>query len=394
MLLLFTIFLIFILASRIIENSTKIPATLTLILFSFTVSFLYPNLVDITDKQFDEILYLMLPVILLPDILNLPGSELKRHYKEIVYLAIISVLVSVVIAVFITPYLMPKYSFTIGMLIALFSMLMATDAITVSSIMTKFKLPEKFKIYAESESLFNDVTALILFYFIAIPMISDVNLDIINITEILLYVLFSSTFIGAIIAYTGYFAIKFLKHSFDQLLVIYLIVSISFMIAEYFNVSGILAIITAVLAFKYLVQNNVNTLTTNELKEYKKESEIIGIFANGVVFTILANIIDVDLLVLYYKEILIIFVLTTLIRFLLISSFIVKLKLPFIWSKALTLAGAKGALAIIMVHSLPNEFVYKDMFTAVIIGNVLLSTFIYTILLMIHISNNKKEYQS
>lgn len=43
-------------------------------------------------------------------------------------------------------------------------MLMATDAITVSSIMSKFRLPERLKTYAESESLFNDVTALIIFY--------------------------------------------------------------------------------------------------------------------------------------------------------------------------------------------------------------------------------------
>lgn len=418
MLLLFTILLVFILLSRIIENFTKVPSTLSLIILSFVLSHFFPTIINLSDDKFDDILYLMLPVILLPDILNISVDELKIHYKEIIFLAFIAVIISITIAVFATPFLLPEYQFTIGMLIALFSMLMATDAITVSSIMSKFKLPEKLKIYAESESLFNDVTALIIFYFIAMPMISGGTLTIIDINTTLIKVLFLSTFIGILVAYVGYYTIKILKNSFDQLLVIYLIVIISFMIAEHFQIAGILSIVTSVLTFKYLVKkelaknndmvqldkkdlesslmkliNNVPALTKKDFREYKKESEFIGIFANAIVFTILANIIDLESLFNYSKEILIIFTLTTAIRFILTTSMTIQLKLPFRWARALTYSGAKGALAIIMVHSLPDTFLYKEMFTAIVIGNVLLSTFIYTTLLMIHIRNNSADYK-
>ncbi|MEA3511995.1 MAG: cation:proton antiporter, partial [Campylobacterota bacterium] len=211
MLLLFTILLVFILLSRIIENTTKIPTTLTLIVLSFTLTYFFPHILNLSDDKFDEILYLMLPVILLPDILNISTDELKKYYKEIFYLAVVAVIFSIVVAVFITPYLMPEYQFTIGALVALFSMLMATDAITVSSIMSKFKLPERLKIYAESESFFNDVTALIIYYFIAIPMINGGNISILDINMTLIKVLFLSVFIGSFIAYIGYFVIKILK---------------------------------------------------------------------------------------------------------------------------------------------------------------------------------------
>jgi len=359
----------------------------------------------------------MLPVILLPDILNISANELKKHYKEIIYLAVIAVVGSIIIAIFITPYLLPQYNFTIGMLIALFSMLMATDAITVASIMSKFKLPEKLKIYAESESLFNDVTALIIYYFIALPMISGGDLSILDINATLVKVLFLSTTIGVIVAYIGYFFIKILKNSFDQFLVIYLIVIISFMIAEHFHIAGILSIVASVLTFKSLVKKELNknksyrydendiestlskliksvpALTKKEFREYRKEAEFIGIFANAIVFMIVANLIDMSLLFSYSKEILIIFILTTIIRFIAIGAMIKKLKLPFRWTKALAYSGTKGALAIIMVHSLPSDFIYKEMFDAIVVGNVLLSTFIYTIFLMIHIKNNEKEYK-
>ena len=420
MLLLFTILLVFILISRIIENSTRIPSTLSLIILSFILSHFFPSMINLSDDKFDDILYLMLPVILLPDILNISVDELKKHYKEIIFLAFFAVIISICIAVFITPFILSEYQFTVGMLVALFSMLMATDAITVSSIMSKFKLPEKLKVYAESESLFNDVTALIIFYFIAMPMISGGTLTIIDINTTLIKVLFLSTFIGIFVAYIGYYTIKILKNSFDQLLVIYLIVIISFMIAEHFQIAGILSIVTSVLTFKYLVKkelakdqntniqilednfesslmkliNSVPALTKKDFREYKKESEFIGIFANAIVFTILANIIDLASLLNYTIEILIIFTLTTIIRFTIISGMVFKLKLPFRWARALTYSGTKGALAIIMVHSLPDTFIYKEMFDAVVIGNVLLSTFIYTTLLMLHIRNNKLVYKN
>ena len=419
MILLFTILLIFILLSRAIETSTKIPNTLTLIVLSFLLSLVLPDILMVSKEDFDEILYLMLPVILLPDILNISTEELKKHYKEIIYLAVIAVIFSILIAMFVTPLLLSEHKFTAGMMVALFSMLMATDAITVASIMSKFKLPEKLKIYAESESLFNDVTALIIFYFIAIPMINGGELSIIDINTTLVKVLFLSTSIGIVVAYIGYFFIKILKNSFDQFLVIYLIVIVSFMLAEHFHIAGILSIVTSVLTFKYLVKkeliNSKQNIITNQddietslisliksvpalskkgFREYKKEAEFIGIFANAIVFMIVASLIKMELLLVYAKEIFIVFALTSIIRFVAINAMVQTLKLPFRWTISLTYSGAKGALAIIMVHSIPDNFIYKDMFEAIVVGNVVLTTFIYTILLMIHINKNEKSYKN
>ncbi|MBT7308934.1 MAG: transporter, partial [Gammaproteobacteria bacterium] len=172
MILIFTSLLLFILLSRVFEHALKIPTTLSLLLLSFFVNQYYPDFITLSDREFDEILYLMLPLILLPDVLNLSIVDIRKHYKVILYMAVFSVAGSITLAVFITPLLLPEIQWTIGMLISLFAMLMATDAITVSSIMSKFSLPERLKIYAESESLFNDVTALVIFYFIGLPLLT------------------------------------------------------------------------------------------------------------------------------------------------------------------------------------------------------------------------------
>jgi len=416
MLILATVLLIIILLSRVIEESIKIPTTLSIIIFAFGLSFLFPNMFVISNEDFDEILYLMLPVILLPDILNISTKELKEHMKEIFYLAFIAVIISIIIATIVTPYILVEYKFSLGMLIALFSMLMATDAITVSAIMGKFKLPERLKIYAESESLFNDVTALIIFYFIALPLLNSGEVNILSINLTLFKVVLLSLVIGVSIAFIGYLFMKVLKDSFDQFIIIYLVVIISFIVAEHFHISGILSIISSVISFKLFVQNEnasqfiektsykknysilrqinrIPTITKSEFREYKKEAIFIGIFANSIVFVIIANIIRYEDLVSYYKEILVIFLITSLVRYGAIFTMVKMFKLPNRWIQALTLAGSKGALAIIMSHSLPETFIYKDMFIAIIIGNVLLSTFIYTLLLMLHIFINKKNYE-
>jgi CPA1 family monovalent cation:H+ antiporter len=416
MLLLFTLLLFIILLSRLVETSTKIPSTLIIILLSFITTYLFPDLINISKEEFNEILYLMLPVILLPDVLNLSIDDLKKHKKEIFYLAVVAVMVSIAIAVIVTPFLMPEYQFTIGMLIALFAMLMATDAITVASIMSKFKLPERLKIYAEYESLFNDVTALIIFYFIALPLISGGDVSLVSVNITLLKVLVLSVAIGIFTAYIGYILIKILKNPFDQFIIIYLVVIVSFLLAEHLHIAGILSIVASAMAFKYLVKKDIKdtithdeqerdfyssiiemmqkvpALTKKEFRGYKKEAMFIGIFANAIVFIIVANIIDFDLLFIYYKEILIVFVLTTLLRMISMYVMTKAIDLPFRWARGLTYAGAKGALAVIMVHSLPQDFIYLELFEAVVIGIVLLTTFIYTIALMIHIAYFQKEY--
>ncbi len=416
MLLLATILLIIILLSRIVEKFIKLPTTLSVIVFAFGLSFFFPNIFVINNEEFDEILYLMLPMILLPDVLNISTKELKEHTKEIFYLAFIAVIISIILATLMTPYIITTFHFTLGMLIALYSMLMATDAITVSAVMSKFKLPERLKIYAESESLFNDVTALIIFYFIAIPLLTTGEISVLSINITLVKVVIFSLSVGVGTALLGYLFMKILKDPFDQFLIIYLVVSISFIVAEYFHISGILSIISSVISFKLFIENEnytktihknvtlnhhsilerikkIPTISKRGFREYKKEAIFIGIFANTIVFVIIANVIRYDDLVLYYKEILGVFFITSVVRYILIISMVKMFKLPNRWIQTLTLAGSKGALAIIMSHSLPDTFIYKEMFISIVIGNVLLSTFIYTLLLMLHIYLNKQEYK-
>jgi len=422
-----TLILTIILLSRVSEELTTIPTTLFLIAYSYLSSVVFDGFLSISKEQFNSLLYIMIPIILLPDLLNLSIKEVRKNILPILYLAVVSVILSIAIAVFVAPLIITQYVLPIGAWIALFTMLMATDAITVSSIFSNFNLPSKLKIYAEGESLLNDVTALIVFYFIALPLIKDVEITFGYVNVIIFSVVFKSIVIGLLSAYIGFVLVKVLKDPIEQFIIIYLITIVAFLLSEHWHVSGILAVITTVMLFKYLIDKELQknprllyqhyqksmelthhsnlykvliniekyipAMTKKEFRGYKREAFFIGIFANGVVFIIMTHLFDMELLFKYTFEILAVFAITTVIRFASIATLFSFLKHPIYWSSALTLSGVKGALSIIMLHSIPSTFAYAQLFEAVVVGNVLLSTFVYTLILIVFIKRHGEQFK-
>jgi len=422
-----TLILLIILISRVSEEITKIPTTLFLITYSYLSTILFDGFLSISKEQFNGVLYIMIPIILLPDLLSINIKEVQKNILPILYLAIVSVAVSISIAVMVVPYIITDYTIPSAGWIALFTMLMATDAITVSSIFANFNLPSRLKIYAEGESLLNDVTALVIFYFIALPMLNGVDITIGYVNIVVANVVIKSILIGLLCAYFGFFLVKVLKDPIEQFIIIYLITIISFLVAEHLHISGILAVIISVVAFKLLIdkelqknpellferykkitqthkKNNLYHILVNieryipamskkEFRGYKQEAFYIGIFANGIVFILMAYLFNIELLKNYIFEIVAVFLITTSIRFFSILSMFRVQKKPIYWTNTLTLSGVKGALSIIMFNSIPNTFEYKELFEAIVVGNVILSIFLYTLTLIYYINKNSDNFK-
>jgi CPA1 family monovalent cation:H+ antiporter len=422
MILLLSGILLIILLSRITEEALRIPFVLALILFSYGLQLSFPAQFAALGSNFDEILHLMLPIILLPDLLSLTIGEMRRHALTFLYLAVFSVIASIALAVLLTPLLMSEHAFTTGMLIALFSMLMATDAITVSSVFSRFPLPSKLKVYAEGESLFNDVTALIIFYFVALPLVTGVDVTLAGVNLAIFKVVTLSMVIGITAALLGYLALKLIKQTIEQFIIIYLVAILSFVAAEHLHISGILATVSAVIALKYAIDRELLLMTSQSHSQrfqdarsyydmvvelmrrvpaltprgfiaYKKESYYVGLFANAAVFISMANLLDLSVLLVYWQEILLVFLLTTAIRAIFVHPLVWMQQLPARWAHVLTLAGMKGGLAIIMVHSLPTDFAYLELFEAVVIGTVLLSIFLYSLLLIVYLRGQRRQFE-
>jgi CPA1 family monovalent cation:H+ antiporter len=414
------------LIARILQSKLSLPlpiGIMGLTLFTYTI---IPEYINISaHENFDGIVYLLLPLILLPDAINFKLYDLKHHGIAIFYLSFIAVVLSIFIGIALNFAVFAEYSFTVGMLVCLFAMVLATDAVSVSSIFSQFKLPHSLKVLTEGESLFNDATAVIAFFFVGLPLINGIEVTPISVSFVLLKVVALSTLIGFAVGYIAKTILQWLHTVTDEFIIVILTAYISFGIAEMHavHVSGILSLIVAVMTLRFYINKQFKSSTEHEsiiddssLKTpHSKEEKIIttqarldenlqiisffALFANAVLFFTLAEIIEYEKLMMYAKEIIILFVVTTLIRAAMMFnfSFISKKSrkiqnINYRWWSILTFAGIKGGLSMIMVHALPDTFIYKEMFTQVVMGVIILSIFVYAFALLFIIKGYQKEF--
>lgn len=403
-------------ASSAISRVSKIPSVFLLLAGSYLITHLMPSAVPLEmGSAFDTLIIFCIPLIFMGDALHLNFRDIKHYGMDIFYLAVVSVAFS--IAVGSSLYYFDLFEgLTLGGYVALFAVNMATDAVSVQSILSQFKnIEHKIKVLIEGESLGNDATAVIAFFFIGIPWMLSGSIDATDAALSSLKVFAFSTFLGLSTGGVFYFIMKFLEQKRNEFFTFVIEAYVAYISAEHLHISGILTLIVAIIFTKVLIDRDLERdikdisekgyskrfgrllrlkteATTKERMQYIDEmAKEFGYIAAVVIFFLLAEIADFSVLMKYWKEILLMFTATTIIRALSMAKF------AFIGNRTesikpvglegwfiLTFSGMKGALSIILVHMLPHDIPYREMFEAVTIGSVILSIFVYGTVLWIY----------
>lgn len=421
--MLFTLILLLSLVvfSSVLQKNYKIPSPLTLIGLVLVASSFGLKPFDFTSPQFDMLVLITLPVLIATDAMKLHWDDLKTHGLSLFWVAVISVLLSVGAGVLINGFVLVDYPLSIAAVTILFAMVSATDPVTVSAIFSNFKVPHKLKVLTEGESLFNDATALIVFSIALVALQSPEKVTLGFIAEKSFSVIFGAISIGLLM---GFITVRLLKVSDDALIetaIIVLSAYTSYWITEYFHFSGILAVIvTIVIVAKYIKEliesaeekvteatkkRNFNLLKYSVTSKDNhvtilKNMDFISLFAAATLFIAIGATADFGKMMEHWYEILAVFIASTVIRaimmfkFALVSNKVRRMQTVYKhWWTVLTFAGSKGALSILMVHMLPGSFEYKDLFKTIIIGNIILSTFVYALILAFVITKNKTKFE-
>jgi len=429
-----------------IEDKLSIPSPLSLIALSFGLYMLLPE-IGITDDagHFAALVLLLLPILLISDSMELRVAELKEHGLSLFYLAVVTVALSVIAAIFLGGWLFGQYHLSIAATIVLFSMVLATDPVSVVSIFSRFELPHRLKILAEGESLFNDATALIVFVFIGLYALEGSHITAGYVGKISLVIILGSTGLGIVIGYLCLAALKTTENRIAEMMVLIFSGYGAFALGEHFyallnvfgahthmHLSGILSCIVATITVNHWMSKNVDyeehrmDVEENDLRREsvhrqssmrlidsalakikatvgeqqrhlrtREDIQLLAMVANTLLFVAMAEIVNLDLLWQYKKEILVMFLATTVIRALMMAKFAIitnqtdkMTNVNFRWWGVLTFAGIKGGLSIVMLTMIPPSFPHLEMFQAVVIGVVMLSTFIYSLILLAVIRSN------
>ena len=437
-----------------IEDRLKIPSPLSLIILSFAAHHLLPDFSFAGDAEhFAAIVLLLLPILLISDSLELSTADLKEHAWSLFYLAVVAIALSILVAILFRHVVFSQYDLSIPAIIVLFAMVLATDPVSVVSIFSKFELPHRLKILAEGESLFNDATALIVFVFIGLHGLGGGEISFGYVTEISLIVTLGSALLGLIAGYLGLIAMKTTTNRIAEMMVLILTGYGAFFIAEHFyallnflgghshlHLSGILACIVATVTvhqwMTHAIDEDTAALTKEEnslkaagLEERKAEAgwsalisgavlrirmsieekqrhlrtkediQLLALVANTILFVTMAEIVNFENLWQYKEEIVVMFIATTILRAAMMAKFAVianqtdkMTNINYRWWSVLTFAGIKGGLSVVMLSMIPKDFPHLAMFEAVVIGVIILSTFVYSLLLLIVIAKNAEEF--
>lgn len=434
-----------------LSDKLRVPSPLGLIALAFAFNFLFPDAVTLMadPEHFAALVILLLPILLISDSLEIRLDDLKEHGFSLFYLAVVAVALSVVVAVMTADWLFGDYALSATAVVLLFGMVLATDPVSVVSIFSAFQLPHRLKILCEGESLFNDATALIVFVFIGLYALEGGEVTPGYVIEISLAVIVGSALLGGLFGYLGLVLLKTTSNRIAELMVIIIIGYGAFEVAEHFytllnlfgahshmHLSGILACIVATMTVHHvmsqtvdhdelqlqqdeaeLLKESVQADTSRRLIDLalerikatveerdrhlrsKEDVQLLALVANTVLFIAMAEIIDIDLLFKYKTEILMMFLATTVIRALMMAKFAIitnstthMTNINFRWWGVLTFAGIKGGLSIVMLMMIPPSFPHLEMFQAVVIGVILLSTFVYSAVLLWLIGRNKEVF--
>jgi CPA1 family monovalent cation:H+ antiporter len=246
--------------SLIVQEKIRIPLPITLIVTVLLLAHFNIHPININDDGFDHLLLFLLPLLLMGDVMQLKTEDLKNNWLSVMSTAGIAVTLSVFAGVLLQPIMLPGYALSVPAMIALMSMVIATDPVTVAAIFSTTKLPHKLKFLAESESLFNDVAAFAIFT-IAITLMSQPMTT----TEIITSFSLSTggaLITGMIVGIIGMYLLKLSDEPITETGILLIIAYSAFLIAEHFHFAGIFAIVVSMVLANSLINSGESHATT------------------------------------------------------------------------------------------------------------------------------------
>lgn len=277
----------------VVSRRIRVPYTVALVLVGLVLSF-FPN-PFIFDISSDFILAILVPPLLFEATLQIKWDRLRRDIVPILLLAVFGTLLGTIIVGEIITWVLDiplMAALAFGALIA------ATDPVAVISFFRTLGVSKRLSLLVEGESLLNDGVAIVLFSMAAGFAAAGINPAEQGIAILgqglveFFQVAFGGLLVGLVLGYVVSSGI--LKNVDDHLIETTTTVALalgSYVIAESFHVSGILAVVAAGLMVGNIGTQNTSPTTRLTLDNFW---EFMAFVANSLVFLAIGLEIEIS----------------------------------------------------------------------------------------------------
>lgn len=364
----------------ILSSRAKLPYTVSLVVvgIGLKATGMFPHL-NLTN---DLLMMVFLPALLFEAAIHFPSSELKQFAPTIATLA----LPSVVLTALATGLLLQVEFSTFGLkggigfpyFLLFGTIIAATDPISVITLFRQLGVSRQMSVLVEGESLFNDGTAIVL-YTAVLTAITSGAYSVQEGLVALVVISIGGIVVGVIL---GLFA-SFLLSLIDDHLLAIAITTVTaygtYLVAEGFSVSGILATVAAGLVVGNIGKRKGMRASTR--MAVVSFWEYISFFCSSIVFLMIGLEVSVNLMLQHAGIIILAFcavVASRAVSVFLPLPILSKMAQPIDVRRATVVwwAGLRGSLSMVLALSLPDSLAFKDVIIAMTFGVVVLSVIV------------------
>ncbi|MEJ2635494.1 MAG: Na+/H+ antiporter [Calditrichia bacterium] len=355
----------------------RIPYTVALVLAGLILGLVHafrpPHLTK-------ELLFtVFLPGLLFEAAFHIDFQEFWRNKMAIISLAVPGVIAAMSLTTLIlTPVANSldfisifswHYALVFGALIA------ATDPIAVVAMFKSLGAPRRLRILVDGESLLNDGTGIV-FFTLSLSLVSGGKVSAPGLFLDFILIVGIGILVGAGI---GLAVSQIIRHVDDPMIEITLTTIAAygaFMVAEQLHYSGVIATVTAGLfAGNYAARTGMSPSTRIAVETFW---EYMAFALNSIVFLLIGFEAKIPHLLASWKIVIVAFLAVTIGRGIVILGMSGILRrtrehIPWPWSAVMTWGGLRGALPMVLVLSLPDNFAHRDLLVSMTFGVVIIS---------------------
>jgi CPA1 family monovalent cation:H+ antiporter len=245
----------------------------------------------------------------------------------------------------------------------------------VVAVFKKLGVPARLGILVEGESLLNDGTAVV-FFGLVLGMATGSGVSAGEATLEFAQVVGGGFLIGGLVGGGLARVIRRVDEAMIEITLTMLTAYGSFVAAEHFQVSGVIATVTAgMICGNYAAKSGMSPSTRLAVETFW---EYLAFALNSIVFLLIGFEVDLPVMLAAWKPILAGFVALTIARAVVIAAVSAIMhrtreRLPWRWAAVLTWGGLRGGLSMVLALSLPRSFAPRGVLIAMTFGVVLLS---------------------
>jgi len=339
----------------------RLPYTIALVLVGLMVGAM--KLLPEVPLTKDLVFLLILPPLLFEGALNMDLSHLKENFKPIIMLAILGVVISTTVVGFVL-----NMTLSIPLTVALLfgAMISPTDPVSVLATFKSLGAPKRLSTILEGESILNDGTGVVMFG-ILLDAVLHGNLNPIEGVAEFVRVCVGGVIVGSVL---GYLAYRILAHIDDHLIEISITLILaysSFLIAEEFHFSGVIAVVCAGLIIgNYGKLFSMSPSTRIALTDFWS---FVVFVVNSIVFLLIG--IDTHLDVFHEWRAIGLAILAVLVARAIVV-YPILFDLPLTWRHIVFWGGLHGTIPVALALSL-GDVPYRDLLASMTFGVVIFS---------------------